>query len=60
MKTEIPLPQLSPTTRERALLIARRLMREGLRSQEEAFRLASELAQRWAWRKARKLSWMEI
>lgn len=59
MKTDSLLQQLTPTTRERALLIASRLMREGLRTQEEALRAAVELARRWALRKASKLSWVE-
>ncbi|OZI08360.1 hypothetical protein BWI93_09580 [Siphonobacter sp. BAB-5385] len=58
MKTEEVLGTLSPTTRERALLIAKRLMRGGRRSPAEAIKMASELARRWAWRQvpARRLS----
>lgn len=52
MKTDELLHSLSPTTRERALLIAKRLMKNGIRSHGEALKLASEIARRWAWRNA--------
>ncbi len=50
MKTDELLHTLSPTTRERALLIAKRLMKNGARSHYEALKIATELARRWAWR----------
>ncbi|MDQ1086853.1 MULTISPECIES: hypothetical protein [unclassified Siphonobacter] len=52
MKTDELLHTLSPTTRERALLIAKRLMNNGIRNHGEALKIAIEMARRWAWRNA--------